>query len=414
MSRHSSLTGQPGGPGMDRRTFLATSATGIALGSGLAVRDPGGEGQLPKAPRKPLVRTLGRTGLPLPVVSMGVMNAELPELVARSFELGVRHFDTAAYYQRGRNEEMVGKVLKQMGVRQQAIIATKVFVPPPQRSASAAALKRIYLDTLAESLRRLQTDYVDILYVHNATSLEDLASPGVREALATLKRQGKVRFIGFSTHINMRELIGQAATEDFWDVILTAFHYGLSEDTGLRTALQSAAARRIGLIAMKTQASQDWYRADLPEEMQRFYQGPKIHSAMLKWALRHDFITTAIPGYTTFQQMEENFAVASSLDYTREETLFLTDRKVRLAINTCRACAQCLGQCGHGVDIPALMRVHMYAASYRNLAQAGQTLTEIHPERGLKACSDCRGCTVACPHGLDVSRRLGELGSLFT
>src|ERR1700690_3990254 len=64
-----------------------------------------------------LQRTLGKTGITMPVVSMGVMNADVPGLLRRAYELGIRHFDTAAVYQQGRNEEMVGAVIKEMGVR---------------------------------------------------------------------------------------------------------------------------------------------------------------------------------------------------------------------------------------------------------------------------------------------------------
>src|ERR1035437_5912733 len=64
-----------------------------------------------------LQRTLGKTGLSLPVVSMGVMNADVPIVLRRAYELGIRCFDAAAGYQNGRNEEMVGRVIKEMGVR---------------------------------------------------------------------------------------------------------------------------------------------------------------------------------------------------------------------------------------------------------------------------------------------------------
>src|SRR5208337_2691153 len=72
-----------------------------------------------------LQRTLGKTGLTLPIVSMGVMNADVPGLLRRAYELGIRHFDTAAAYQQGRNEEMVGKVIKDLGVRDKVTITTK-------------------------------------------------------------------------------------------------------------------------------------------------------------------------------------------------------------------------------------------------------------------------------------------------
>ena len=145
----------------------------------------------------PLIeRTLGKTGLTMPVVSMGVMNADIPGLVRRSYELGIRHFDTAAVYQGGRNEEMVGSVIKELGVRDKVIIATKQVMRNPTASDS----KRRFMEGMEASLRRLQMDHVDILYYHSVDSVEDARAEGPLEALQALKKEGKTRFIGLSTH----------------------------------------------------------------------------------------------------------------------------------------------------------------------------------------------------------------------
>jgi aryl-alcohol dehydrogenase-like predicted oxidoreductase len=298
---------------LGRRSFLVSSAAGIAAGGIMAPLGKHGllaaeMAALPTPATKtdgPVVtRTLGRTGIQLPIVSMGVMNASLPDLVKRSFELGVRHFDTAAGYQRGRNEEMVGNVVKQNNLRDKVTISTKIHVTPPDGTQDPAKVRDQFVKTAEESLKRLQMDHVDILYQHAVNKVDEIHNTGVREAMKLLQKQGKVRFIGFSTHQNMAELITDATKEDFWDVILSSFNFALSDDEKLMAAMRAASAKRIGLVAMKTQASHDWYFKDLPEEIQKQYKDVSIHPAMLKWALQHPFITTAIPGYTNFQLME--------------------------------------------------------------------------------------------------------------
>src|SRR5664279_4313771 len=111
-----------------------------------------------------LQRTLGKTGLSLPVVSMGVMNADVPGLLRRAYEVGIRHFDTAAVYQQGRNEEMVGRVIKEMGVRDKVTIATKQ--PAKGQTQDVAEAKKRFVEGVESSLQRLQMDHVDILYYH--------------------------------------------------------------------------------------------------------------------------------------------------------------------------------------------------------------------------------------------------------
>jgi predicted aldo/keto reductase-like oxidoreductase len=365
---------------------------------------------------QPLVRTLGRTGLKIPVVSMGVMNADNPALVKRSFELGIRHFDTAWGYQRGKNEEMVGSVLKELKARDQAIIATKV---PPARpemmdQMGDKLIEEEFLGRLDQSLARLQTDYVDILYIHSISDPKMLKRPGLLSALDKAKKARKVRFVGFSTHRGMAECLEAATQSGQFDVILTAINYSMFDDKVLLEAMKKAAAAGIGLVAMKTQCKQSWYRDGGPESSKGYYDGTLINSALLKWALRLESVATAVPGYTTFQQLDMDWPVVYDLEYTSEEVKFLSDRNVRLAMGSvCRQCAGCVGSCPRGVDIPALLRVHMYAADYNNFLQARQVLAEIQPEAGLKNCVDCHECKAACVRGVRIARRLEELKTIF-
>jgi predicted aldo/keto reductase-like oxidoreductase len=255
---------------------------------------------------------------------------------------------------------------------------------------------------------------VDILYIHNVDSVEFLNNPGIKEALQRLKEEKKARFIGFSTHLNMTTSIKDAAQSGFYDVILVAFNYSLSGADEFLNALQEAATKGIGLIAMKTQCSQYWYQENLPGNIQEFYKGKILQTAVLKWVLKHEFITTAIPGYTTFQQMEEDFSVACGLEYTSEEKKFLEDRRVKLALKSyCQQCSTCLPSCPMGVDIPALMRAHLYAVCYRNSSQAGMTLQGIPEGKNLKRCQSCETCRAACVNRVDIARRVGELKLIY-
>jgi predicted aldo/keto reductase-like oxidoreductase len=401
-----------------RRNFLSKSIAGIAAGSllgslaGSALSYPSEE-KKPGQKKEILYRTLGKTGIKVPIVSMGVMNASMPELVRHSYEIGIRHFDTAAYYQGGKNERMIGDVLKQLGARGEVTIATKVYIPEEQRSMPAAKARDFYLKTAGESLGRLQTDYVDVLYIHNASALDDLRNPGVLEALQTLKKEGKARFIGFSTHANMVDVINEAAKSDFWDVILTTFNFAFHGWEALTQALKSASDKKIGLIAMKTQSSQDWYIRDLPPQIQNYYRDPIVQTAVLKWVLRHPFIATAVPGTTTFQQIEEDFAVAYDLDYNEKERKFLSDRDVDLSLGCCRQCGECVGQCGKVTDIPTLMRVHMYSVCYNNFSHARQTLDDIPAHRSIENCASCDECSAHCEHGVNIGSRIRELQTMY-
>jgi len=363
--------------------------------------------------KKILCRTLGKTGMKLPVVNMGVMNSFNPALVQSSYEIGIRYFDTAAYYGRGENERMLGRVFKEMNVRDNVFIGTKIFIPHQQRRMPPNEAKGFFLKTAEESLKRLQTDYIDILFSHNVQTPEYLNNPGILEALEILKEQKKARFIGFSTHTNMTELFKEAVQTDTYDVILTAFNYAMEGDDNLMNALRAAAGKGLGLIAMKTQCTQYWYREYVPPASQKYYQGKILHTAVLKWALRHGFVTTAIPGFTTFQQMEEDFSVAYDLEYTPEERQFLQDRNIKNQLGYCLQCNQCLNSCPMRVDIPALMRTHMYISCYNNYVHAKQTLEETPREQSLLICNQCTECTAQCVNHIPVKKRIDELKMFY-
>jgi len=406
------------GKKFNRREFMKTSTLGAAS-LGLWGRPRNASSQPPFAPepqgsqKTVIQRELGRTGIRIPVVNMGVMNAFNGELVKKSYDIGVRYFDTAAWYMRGFNEEMVGRALKELGVRNDVVIGTKVYFPHPQRNLSDTELRDKFLEIANQSLIRLQTDHVDILFLHEVRTLPYLNRPGIMEALSKLKQEGKTRAIGFSTHTHMNELIGEATKGGFYDVVETAFNYAMKDDRTYTATLKKAAEKGIGLIAMKTQCTQYWYREFVPHEGASYYEGKILHTAVLKWVLRHPFITTAIPGYTTFQQMEEDFSVAHGLSYTPEEAQFLSDRGVIDKLAYCRQCHRCVDSCPREVQIPSLMRAHLYATCYPNVAQARDALAEPPTAKGIDACRTCRDCLAVCRNGIDIARRIDELRLMF-
>jgi hypothetical protein len=352
-----------------------------------------------------LQRALGKTGLTLPVVSMGVMNADVPGLLRRAYELGIRHFDTAAGYQRGRNEEMVGQVIKEMGIRDKVVIATKQ--PSRNRPPNAAEAKKRFVEGVESSLQRLQMDYVDILYHHAVDSVEDARAEGPLEALQTLKKDGKTRFLGLSTH-KTQDVLNEAMRLNLFDVALVMLNYTMANDAETLSTIERAAKSGIGIVAMKTQAGGTAKPdAKLPKQLPAASQ-----TALLKWALNHEFVTTAIPGFSTYEHLEQDFSVARNLAYTDEEQRFLADKSFAAQAEFCQQCGECKEHCPQQVDIPALMRSHMYAVQYRNPEMARETLADVAASRGLRACYGCESCAVACRNGVQIGRKIAQLKEL--
>ncbi|MFB3852598.1 MAG: aldo/keto reductase [Vicinamibacterales bacterium] len=390
-----------------RREFLVkplqlVTAAGLASAVG-----PSLLGQSRGARQKLVTRTLGKTGIPLPVVSLGFMNADAPDLIQRAYEIGMRHIDTAAFYQGGRNEEIVGATIKKMGVRDSVVIGTKVFLRGIGVSARDPEARDAFRQVAEASLKRLQTDRVDILYYHSVDSAEDLRAEGPLQALAELKKEGKTRFIGLSTHQGT-VVLPEAVRLGLFDVGLVPINYTMASNKALLDTIDQAAKAGMGIIAMKTQAG-GLSRPDraLPKELP-----PHSQTALLKWVLHNPSITTAIPGVTAHSQLEQNITVAFDLEYTAAEREFLGDKTLVAQAQFCQQCGQCQKDCPHGVEIPTLMRSHMYAVQYANLDLARSTLACLESGKGLSRCASCGTCRAVCRNDVSIGANIGRLVSV--
>ncbi len=393
---------------LKRRAFLKKGLTGLAaIGVAPAALKPSSsEGirrstasAFPKADAQPIVRTLGKTGLKIPVVSMGVMNADNPNLVREALDSGIFMLDTANVYQRGRNETMIGEVIKGRP-RESFIIATKVLGANRDRNMQgqpAEVQAKIFLDNFDVSLQRLGLDQVEILYQHNIEKREDALAEPMLDALQKAKKSGKTRFIGLSTHRNEPAAIRAAIESKVYDVVLTAYNFRQDHRDDVRKAVGEAVQAGLGIVAMKTQAGAYWDKEK---------QQPINMRAALKWVLNDPNVTTAIPGFTTFDQLNEDLTVMTDLEMTEQERKDLRLGE-QIAGLYCQQCGRCEPGCSQGLPIPSLMRSYMYAYGYRNLQAAHELVTSLDlPEN---PCGSCAACAARCAKGFDLSDRVKDI-----
>jgi predicted aldo/keto reductase-like oxidoreductase len=395
--------------GFDRRSLLKA---GLVAGAGIpfGLLDCRSLCAADSAPApKLIVRPLGKTGISLPIVSMGVINADAPGLIVRSWEAGIRHFDSVAGYENGSNEEVVGQTIRQLGVRDKVVISTKAGVRGAGQREPAET-KADMLSSFEGSLNRLQMDHVEILYFHAINTAQSAADAGVQEAMTQLKKEGKIRLAGISTHGGQADVLNAVARSGFWDVALVAFNYTMSENQALLDAMRLCASKGIGIVAMKTQAG-----GSNPSRQKVF--GSEIQksvrpSAVLKWVLQHPFVTTAVLGFTRFEHIDEDMRVASNLAFTDDERNFISNNAIKASLEFCQQCGDCVASCPNRVDIPTLMRSHMYAFQYHNLHHARFTLAEVPKGAGLDVCNSCTTCTATCSYTVSIERKVEALRTI--
>ena len=398
--------------GVSRRSFIGSATTGVvSAGLGLTIASPA-HSKEPEKQEKPtpdvVYRTLGRTGLKIPLVSFGVMNSDNPDLLRRAFDLGLNHLDTAHVYLRGNSEKVIGEVVEQGGNRESIYIATKMRFARDRESLTfssegtarePAATEENFFKQLETSLERLRTDYIDILYLHSCYSPAMATFEPLMKAMVKAKEQGKIRFIGASTHNDEPNVIRAAVDTGIHDVVLTSYNYLQDHKDAVADAIAYAAGKGVGVIAMKTQGG---------KRLQK--EGVEInHKAALKWVFANENVCTAIPGMTTFEQMDSNYAVMADLELSEAEERELKLASLLPGTYFCQSCRECVPTCPERVEIPSLMRAYMYAEAYGNTIQAEETIGGLPENRGLGVCADCTSCQARCRRDLPIADRVREM-----
>ncbi len=385
---------------MKRRTFLRSGiagAAGLAVLSRTALAGASGTGD-----EAIIYRTLGKTGLKIPVVSFGVMRSDNSALVKAAYESGVKMFDTAHGYMNGRNEEMLGNFFSSVP-RDSYILATKVKPAGvdsrtglPSRDTTAAD----FLAMFDLSLQRLKMDYVDILYMHAVDSVELVRHKEIVNAMLDLKKSGRVRFIGISTHKNEPLVINTMVEDGIWDVVLTSYNFKQTYLSEMNSALEAAGKADLGVVAMKTMAG-GW----LDKEKTRAVNP----AAALKWVLSNPNVHTTIPGITAFDQLTADLQVMKDINLTAAEREELI-AGVSCQGLYCNACSNCIAGCHKNLPVPELMRAYMYAYGYGDIRMASELVSETAVT--VDPCADCDNCNAMCVKGFNIREKISDISRL--
>jgi predicted aldo/keto reductase-like oxidoreductase len=398
----------------NRRAFLKKAAAiglGAALG-GTFLRQPrevSAQITLPKAPMPR--RAFGRSGIKVSTLSLGgmfdIMNNRL--MLAKALEWGIDYWDTAEGYGGGRSEEGIGRwFVRNPGTRKQVFLVSKLS---PRRGAD-------FTSRLEECLKRLHTDYLDLLCMHGIRSIDEM-DPRLESWSHDMKKAGKLKLFGFSAHSNMEDCLEGAARLPWIDGIMFAYNYRLMREPRMKAAVEACYRAGIGLTAMKTQGGGP-VQSDSESEIEmagRFMQkGFTHHQAKLMAVWEDKRIASICSQMPNLTIMATNAAAAA--DQTR---LSQADRDLlaQYASETfsdyCAGCGRlCTEALGKKVPINDVMRCLMYLHSYQDLMLARSTFGMLPAQtRTLLAQMDFSEAERSCPRNLPIGRMMQEATQLL-
>ena len=414
--------GEGDGPRSGRRRFLIGAATGFGglvgataatLGRILGWMTVTSPNILAEAPTSAPVpkkewqgsriqnhRRLGRTGMMVSDIVLGTGRINLDndgEAIARGvIERGVNYFDTAPDYSGFGSELAVGRAIKAVAHRDEFFLATKFCTRDGHLGPNASVDE--YIEVVNGSLGRLGTDYVDLVHIHSCNSVERLMSESAHEAFDRLKEQGKVRFLGVSTHTPNLETVANAAIDsDRFDVMMLAYHHGAWPK--LAEIIDRAASKDMGIVAMKTlKGAKHQGLLEMRDAADSYPQ------AAFKWVLSNPSVSCVVISFFEPGQADE-YLYASGKQPTPADAALLRRYDELIAGKHCFAhCGACLGSCPEGLPINDVLRHRMYFEDYGDQKEAMRLYAQL--EKKADVCTGCSApCAGVCPEGVAIRER---------
>ncbi len=402
---------------MGRREFIKRGAiAGLGLGmfsvAGKAVAAISRSGVGRYAP-------LGRTGMRISDISFGSSSLSTGQenLVLQAFDSGINYFDTANDYTGGESETTIGRALR--GKRDKVFVTSKVFAGPDDRKESI-------MHELEESLRRLQTDHVDVYFNHAVNNVARLKNPEWYEFAEQAKQQGKLRFTGVSGHAGrLTECLDYAIDSGRFDVILAAYNFGqqpgftqrllrrldiIAVQPEMPRLIKKAKAKGMGFIAMKTLMG-----ARLNDMRPYEANGSTFSQAAFRWVLSNPDVDALIVTMKSPAIIDEYLGASGSRAAVEEDAPLLQRYLGLNGSSHCRqGCGICESACPAGVPIADVLRTRMYANDYGDMRLARSEYARLGA--GASACITCahHACAGACPHGVQTEALLGPTHAMLS
>jgi predicted aldo/keto reductase-like oxidoreductase len=409
------MSGKTKDTGVTRRDFVKT--VGLA---GLAVAGAGVPGAFaaPEPPAGPAPagampkRKLGKTGVEVSVLNLGGMfdtiNNQL--LLKQAMKWGVTYWDTAESYGNGLSEEGMGRFFaRNPEARKEIFLVTKLV--PKEGNLTAR---------LNQSLKRLQTDHVDLFFIHAITEIEEM-TPAIKTWAAEMKKAGKFKFFGFSTHTNMADCLSGAARLDWIDAVMFTYNFQVMHDPKMKEALNACEKAGVGLVAMKSMGGGPGAKKIASEaklEMaERFLaRGFTDKQAKLKVVWDNPQIASLCSQMPNLTILMANVAAArDQVKLSREEVESLRQYALETQAGYCAGCGSiCQTAVGGAVPVNEVMRCLMYHRYYGEPELARETFAGL-PEAIRQRLTevDYSRAEAACPQRLAIAQLMRQAAEML-
>lgn len=362
------------------------------------------------------VSALGFGAMRLPIKDGDSSNIAMDnavEMIRYAIDNGVNYIDTAWPYHQGNSEKLVGQALKN-GYREKTKIATKM--------PSWLLEEQKDLDNyLNKQLKKLDVNYIDFYLLHalNPDHWNTYKSIDVFSWIEKVKKEGKIKYIGFSFHSEY-ECFKEIIDDYDWDFCQIQYNYldtlYQAGEKGLKYAYQNGLA----IVVMEPLLG-GALAQDPPAKVKEILTEANINKSMadlaLQWLWNQPEVSVVLSGMSTMKQVKENIesACKSQTNSLSDKELKVIDKisdKMRGPIS-CTRCAYCM-PCPNDINIPHNFYLYNQANVYDKHQENKKRYNNMDEKKKAENCIKCGQCEPACPQNLNIMDLLDEVASCFS
>jgi hypothetical protein len=333
------------------------------------------------------------------------------KMIDEAYQSGVNYFDTAYPYHAKLSEKFVGKALKRYP-RQSFYLATKM---PGWEIKNVDDEKRIF----NEQLENLQTDYFDYYLCHalSKKGFEIYKEPGIMDFLYQMKKEGKIKHLGFSFH-DTPEVLDEIIHTYEWDFVQLQLNY---LDWDFQDAKkQYEIVKDYGVPVIVMEPVRGGTLASLSEDAAKILKEAKPNKSIASWAIRYaaskEQVMVVLSGMSNLEQTRDNIQSLTDFEPVDEKDQMIIDQALELFLKNrtipCTNCKYCM-PCPEGVNIPKIFKIYNQYAINKHKRAFIHAYENLDDAEKANNCIACGICMQHCPQGIEIPERMDKIQELY-
>ncbi len=358
------------------------------------------------------ISRLGYGGMRFPKNGDEVDVEEAVKLLRKAYDMGVNYFDTAVVYHKGESEKIFGKAFE--------IYDRSSYYLADKMSIWVCKDEQEMKDLFERQLKTLKTDYIDFYLVHslNRNHYQKVKEFHCVEFLQEMKRQGKIKHLGFSFH-DTYPVFTQILDDYDWDFVQIQLNYLDWQNQGAEQLYRELEKRNLPCMVMEP--VRGGYLATLDEQRAKPFLEMEPNRSIASWAIRWveslPQVTVVLSGMSDMAQLEDNVAMMTNFEPMNEKELEAVAKVVEeiRKVNDipCTGCRYCM-DCPMGVDIPEIFAIYSRLKIFGKDKSFVEDYKEVMENgNGAEHCVGCQQCMNHCPQSIEIPDKLAMIHRLY-